>query len=99
MENPAREARNKLTYEEAKTMMITARGAIAEMLSLALEFGDITQRQYLIISYRLIDWHSLEQTGKQFGLTRERIRQIEAKVELILRELTKNPLKPSGSEK
>jgi len=47
-------------------------------------FGDIPQRYKEIFSYRIgLDdgiFKTLEETGKKFGITRERVRQIEAKV-------------------
>lgn len=53
---------------------------IIEMLDNALKNGLISQREREIFYFRHIDWNSLENTGKKFGVTRERIRQIEAKV-------------------
>lgn len=73
-------------------MLTFSRGVLAEMLDLALEFGDITQRERDLMYYRLIEWNSLENTGKKFGLTRERIRQIEGKVECKLDILTTKPV-------
>ena len=44
-----------------------------------------TQKERDIMYRRHIDWNSLEATGKLFGVTHERIRQIEAKVEEKIR--------------
>lgn len=41
--------------------------------------GILTQRERDILYFRNIDWNSLENCAKQFKVTRERIRQIEAK--------------------
>jgi DNA-directed RNA polymerase sigma subunit (sigma70/sigma32) len=86
MRNPLR---NELSYSEAKEMMTLGRGVVDEMLDLLLEFGSITQRERDIMYFRHIEWNSLENVGKKFALTRERIRQIEAKVEVLLNEYTK----------
>ena len=59
------------------------------MLDLVLEFGDITQKERDIMYFRHIERNSLENCGKKFGVTRERIRQIEAKVDEKMRQLTK----------
>jgi RNA polymerase primary sigma factor len=50
-----------------------------------LHKADITIREIKILSYRLgicgeKGTHTLEETGKLFGVTRERIRQMQAKV-------------------
>lgn len=45
----------------------------------------LTKRERDILYMRLIDWWSLEQVAKQVGVTRERIRQIEAKALEIVR--------------
>lgn len=82
--------RDSLNYETAKQMLITARGVLVEMLDLAFEYGDISQRERDVMYYRLIDWHSLGDTGYEFGITKGRINQIEFKVEMILQNLTKN---------
>jgi len=50
------------------------------MLDEGLKTGLITQKERDVFYYRHIDWMSLEQCGKQFGVTRERVRQIENKV-------------------
>ena len=54
-------------------------------------------REYKVLCYRFgideIEMHTLEETGKLFGLTRERIRQIQAKALEKLRhpELSATP--------
>ena len=49
------------------------------------------ERRILEMRYGLVDGvaHTLEEVGAQFGVTRERIRQIEAKVHEKLRNNTK----------
>ena len=51
---------------------------------------EITAREKKIIEYRhgLTYLHTLEETGKKFGVTRERIRQIEEKIKNKLLALT-----------
>jgi RNA polymerase primary sigma factor len=46
------------------------------------------EKRILEMRYGLIDGvqHTLEEVGKEFGVTRERIRQIEAKVHEKLRQ-------------
>ena len=39
----------------------------------------LTQKERNVMYFRYIDWNSLENCAKQFGVTRERIRQIEAR--------------------
>ena len=39
----------------------------------------LTEREQKVLKFRYIDGLSLEKTGKEFGVTRERIRQVEAK--------------------
>jgi RNA polymerase sigma factor (sigma-70 family) len=39
----------------------------------------LTNREYFVLKLRFIDKETLEEVGKTFGVTRERIRQIEAK--------------------
>lgn len=80
---------NKMTYDEVKEMMLLARHVIIDMLDLALDFDEISQKERDVLYRRLIDWQSLQEVGKVFGVTRERIRQIEAKGEERLRYLTK----------
>ncbi len=79
--------RDSLTFDEARHLHHISRGVIAEMLELALKHGDISQKERDIVYFRGIDWNSLETTGKKYGVTRERIRQIEAKVSEKLRQL------------
>lgn len=79
--------REDLTFFEAEQMLKISRGALVDMLDLALEFGDLTQKERDIMYYRLIEWNTLEEVGKKFGVTRERIRQIEAKVNEKMRLL------------
>ena len=83
--------RDELTYAEAKQMMHASRGAVVEMVDLAFEHGDLSQKERDILYRRHVDWNSLENVGREFGVTRERIRQIEAKAEEKMRCLTKNP--------
>lgn len=56
-----------------------ARREIIKILDMGFEFGVLAQKERDIMYYRYIDWNSLENCGKKFGVTRERIRQIEAK--------------------
>lgn len=84
----SKKMRNNLTFNEAKQMLIVSRGVLVEMLDLALEFGDINEKERKIMYFRLIEWNSLENTGKEFGVTRERIRQIETRVEEVMRKIT-----------
>ena len=53
----------------------------------------LSERERKIVEYRhgLIDsiTHTLEETGKLFGVTRERIRQIEAKILEKIRQYEK----------
>ena len=60
-------------------MMRSIRGGLVSVLDSFLSFGLLTQKERDILYYRHIDWNSLEECGKRFGVTRERIRQIEAK--------------------
>jgi DNA-directed RNA polymerase sigma subunit (sigma70/sigma32) len=80
---------NQFTYHEWKQMLVSSRGNLVEMLDLAQGAGDLTEKERDVLYYRLIEWNSLERTGQKFGVTRERIRQIEAKAEEKLRYLTK----------
>lgn len=84
----AKQIRDSLTFNEAKQMLIMSRSVLVEMLDLAREHGDITSKERNVMYRRMIDWNSLETVGKEFGVTRERIRQIEAKVEEKIRILT-----------
>lgn len=56
-----------------------ARHEIVEKLNNAFKVGVITDRERNILYSRILDWNSLEKVSKEFGVTRERIRQIEAK--------------------
>ena len=84
----SKKMRKNLSFNEAKQMLIVSRGVLVEMLDLALEFGDINEKERKIMYFRLIEWNSLENTGKEFGVTRERIRQIETRVEEVMRKIT-----------
>lgn len=81
--------REELTFDEANTMLLFSRGAMADMIDIAFEFGDLSARVRDVLYDRKINWLSLQEIGKKQGVTRERIRQIEAKAEEILRHLTR----------
>lgn len=60
------------------------------MLELGIiDFSDFSEREQAILRGRFIDLKTLEEVGKDFGVTRDRIRQIEAK--LLLRIRSKRP--------
>lgn len=65
---------------------------LAQTLSIkGIETGlkTLTDREQLVLEYRYKDRQTLEQVGKLLGLTRERIRQIEAKALRKLRHPTR----------
>ncbi len=76
---------NPERLEEAVESFVTLRRRVIGILELALACGAISQKERDIMYRRKIDWMSLEEVGKEFGVTRERIRQIEAKVTEKLR--------------
>ena len=49
----------------------------------------LTQKEQIVLEKRFIDKQTLENVGKFFNVTRERIRQIEAKAIEKLRQLDK----------
>lgn len=55
------------------------RREIIKVLNDSFKNGVLTQKERDVLYFRNIDWNSLENCAKQFGVTRERIRQIEAK--------------------
>ena len=73
MTNPAKQTELKLFQEDVKTAL-----------------GDLTKREQdvLRMRYGLDDGYksTLEEVGQYFGVTRERIRQIEAKAKGHLKE-------------
>lgn len=56
-----------------------------KMLDDAARLGKLTQREHDMLYMRAIEYKTLEEVGKKFGVTRERIRQIEAKAEVGFR--------------
>lgn len=76
-------------FEEVRQTFITSKRKLLEMLDLAFDFGYITQKEKEIFYWHLIGQKTLEAIGDMYHITRERIRQIEAKVGEVLRELTK----------
>lgn len=50
-------------------------------------YHELTQREIKILECKIIKKMTLEKTGQEFGVTRERIRQIEAKA---LEKIRKN---------
>lgn len=65
----------------AEPIDVASRELLREQIRSALDFLTERERQVLELRFGLIDGkdHTLEEVGKQFGVTRERIRQIEAK--------------------
>ena len=65
-----------------------SRGILADQIKAIL--GDLTEKEQKILEMRngLLDGitHTLEEVGKEFGVTRERIRQIEAKAHEKIRQ-------------
>ena len=78
-----------LTWYEVKGILFGARHTFIEMLDLAFEHGKIDQRMREIAYDRHINWMTLEEVGKKHNITRERVRQIDAKTDEVLRCLTK----------
>jgi len=66
----------------------TNRQLIKENIHTLLKYLSPRERKIIEMRFGLIDGigHTLEEVGKEFGVTRERIRQIEAKVMQKLRE-------------
>ena len=56
------------------------RREIIRLIDEGLESGLLTPKERQIFYLRHIDWQSLQDCGRKFGVTRERIRQIEAKI-------------------
>ena len=89
----AEEARSLLNYkiEELEQVMekrINRKSGMSNVVDKLL--SDLSPRENKILKYRFgfedSETHTLEETGKEFGVTRERIRQIEAKAMERLRE-------------
>ena len=80
--------RDEITFDEAKTIFLISRGILLEMFDLAEQFGNITKKEKEIFYFRLVKNNTLEAIGNQYKVTRERITQIEAKVEEKMRLLT-----------
>ena len=59
--------------------------------------GTLTEREQKVLKFRYMEGLSLEDTGKEFGVTRERIRQVEAKALRKLRHPSRRKLIECGS--
>jgi len=80
---------NSITKEGMKALYVATNGAIEENinhevtaeeeLSFIKTMGKFTDRELDTIKYRIFEQKTLEETAKIFGVTRERIRQIESK--------------------
>ena len=68
------------------------RQLLKEQVRGALQVLNDREREVLEMRFGLIDgqYHTLEEVGKHFGVTRERIRQIEAKALRKLRHPTRS---------
>lgn len=54
-------------------------------VALAFALGNLTDREQTVMTMRFVDGMTYEECGKHFGVTRERIRQVEAKATRKLR--------------
>lgn len=74
--------------EAQSPLEATNRQLIKESIHEMLQYLSARERKIMEMRYGLIDGktHTLEEVGQEFGVTRERIRQIEAKVLLKMRE-------------
>ena len=73
---------DELTYDIRDSIMLA--GDIRFLLELV---NKLSERRRKILLYRFMTPATLERTGKQFGITRERVRQQEAKALRDLRLL------------
>lgn len=74
----------------------------ARYMNRMLEVGlinlkELTPRMQKIIKVRFIDGLSLEETGQEFGVTRERIRQMEAKALEYLKNPSPQPIRSTDT--
>ena len=58
---------------------IACRSKVVGILDFLLEMKVLSLKEREVLYLRLVDWNSIENCGKRFGITRERVRQIEAK--------------------
>lgn len=74
--------------EAQSPLEATNRQLIKESIHEMLQYLSARERKIMEMRYGLLDGktHTLEEVGQEFGVTRERIRQIEAKVLLKMRE-------------
>tara|TARA_R100001443_G_scaffold30425_1_gene44099 strand:+ start:393 stop:764 length:372 start_codon:yes stop_codon:yes gene_type:complete len=62
------------------------------LLFLESSFKELNHREEMIMKLRLVDRLSYEDTGKEFGVTRERVKQIEAKAIRKIKSLFDYPV-------
>ncbi len=74
------------TMDTPESILIERESSQGDNFEVVLSQVELKEREKTILRYRFIDGLTLEQIGEKFDLTRERIRQIEAKAKRKIRE-------------